>query len=32
MEVRRTLGRLETRILQELRDGEEPSGSVKGKA
>lgn len=30
MEVRRTLERLETRILQELRQGEEPTGSVKG--
>jgi F0F1-type ATP synthase epsilon subunit len=30
MEVRRTLGRLETRILQELRQGEEPAGSLKG--
>lgn len=30
MEVRRTLGRLETRILQELRQGEEPTGSAKG--
>jgi F0F1-type ATP synthase epsilon subunit len=31
MEVRRTLGRLETRILKELRQGEEPAGSVKEK-
>lgn len=31
MEVRRTLGRLETRILQELRQAEEPSGLRKGK-
>ena len=31
MEVRRTLGRLETRILQELHQGEEPSKSVKPK-
>ena len=29
MEVRRTLGRLETRILQELHQGEEQSGPVK---
>ena len=29
MEVRRTLGRLETRILQELGQGEETSGPVK---
>ena len=31
MEIRRTLGRLEMRILQELRQGEKPAGSVKGK-
>ncbi|MEX2187011.1 MAG: hypothetical protein WD875_09470 [Pirellulales bacterium] len=31
MEARRTLGRLETRILRELRQGEEPSGPVKGR-
>jgi len=31
MEVRRTLGRLETRILQELSQGDEPTGAVKGK-
>lgn len=31
MEVRHTLGRLETRILQELRHGEEPTATGKGK-
>lgn len=31
MEVRRTLERLETHILQELHHGQEPGGSVKGK-
>ncbi len=32
MEVRRTLGRLETRILQELRHGDEPSGPGTGRS
>jgi F0F1-type ATP synthase epsilon subunit len=31
MEARRTLGRLETCILQELRQDDEPTGSVTGK-
>jgi hypothetical protein len=31
MEVRRTLGRLETRILQELRQGDEAAGSPHSK-
>lgn len=31
MEVRRTLGRLETRILQELRQEDEPIGTMKGR-
>ena len=31
MEARRRLGRLETRILQELHQGEEPSGPGKGR-
>ncbi len=32
MEVRRTLGRLESRILQELHEGDEHTGSVRGRA
>jgi len=31
MEVRRTLGRLETRILQELGQDDEPTGTIVGK-
>jgi hypothetical protein len=31
MDARRTLGRLETRILHELSQGDKPSDAVKGK-